>query len=163
MNNKTSIKLKAAFLLVVFALNTLVSIACAMGVNMVTNSSHHHGKETTIAVVHIHTDGKKHIHHEEAPKHSDHKTAHHDQSLNDQSKEEKGNCCHDKVIKLDQLDKALAKTLDHNPLFFTSFIAAFYYTDPHYDFQFTSKIKYFVSGHHPPIPDIRVAIQSFQI
>src|SRR5882757_4460955 len=42
MASVTSIKLKAAFLLVVFALNTVVGFACSMGVNMGFNSHHHH-------------------------------------------------------------------------------------------------------------------------
>lgn len=164
MKNKNSIQIKAAFLLVVFALNTLVGFACAMGVKLGFNSSHHHDEETKIPVLHIHADGKKHVHHEEAPKHSHNKTHHHDQAVNNQSKEDKDNCCHDKVIKLEQLDKSLAKTIGYDHLVsFTTFVSSFHYTDLIYNFQFTSKVKYFVRSHHPPIPDIRIGIQSFQI
>lgn len=165
MKNKTSIQIKAAFLLVVFALNTLVGLACSIGIDMKFNSSHHDQDEVAVPVVHIHADGKNHVHKEVTGKH-DHGNGHHhdEQAANNKSKDGKDNCCNDKVVKLDQLDKSLAKTIDCNHfVFFTTFISVFHYTDLLYNFQFTSKVKHFVRNHHPPIPDIRIAIQSFQI
>lgn len=164
MNPNRSIQIKAAFLLVVFGLNTVVGFACAMGVNLGFNSSHHHDEKNAIPAVHVHADGKKHIHQDVAEKHDEHKPHHHDEANKDKSKDDKDNCCRDKVIKLDQSDKSLAKTLDYNHLvFFTTFVSVFHYTDLLYNFQFTSKVRYFVRSYHPPIPDIRIAIQSFQI
>ena len=164
MKDKTSIQIKAAFLLVVFALNTLVGFACSVGINMGFNSSHHHDEETRVPVVHIHADGKKHVHDEVAEKHDHNKGQHHNEVSGDPSKEGKDNCCNDKVVKLDQQDKSLAKTIDYNHfVFFTTSVPVFHYTDLLYNFQFTSKVKHFVRSYHPPIPDIRVAIQSFQI
>jgi hypothetical protein len=148
MKRNISIQLKAAFLLVVFALNTLVGFACAAGLDMNFNTHHHEEEETEISV-HVHADGKKH-HHEEAD--------------NDTDKEKKDDCCHDKVVKLSQTEKAIpqvAKIL--NPVFSTAFVAVYFNIDITYPLQVKISNKYFVRGHHPPIPDIRIAIRSFQI
>ena len=149
MKRNINIQLKAAFLLFVFALNTVVGFACAVGFDMNFNT-HHHGDEQTEISVHIHADGKKH-HHEKA-EHKDNDT------------DKKDNCCHDKVVKLSQADKAVpqaAKIL--NPVFLTAFVAVYYNINIAYPLQVNTSKKYFVRGHHPPIPDIRIAIQSFQI
>ena len=130
MNKRNSIQLKATFLLVVFAMNTIVGFACSLGINLGFKTSHHHDEEeTTTLKVYIHTDGKKHVHHEVVEKH-DYNIGHHhhEEADKDKSNDDKDNCCHDKVIKLDQLDKSPAKTLNYNQLiFFTTFVSVFYY------------------------------------
>lgn len=160
----TSIKLKAAFLLAVFALNTIVGFACSVGMEMGFNAKHH-GEEATEAVVHIHKDGKKHIHQEKKETFSHDKLHKHDEAnKSDNSKSEEGNCCTDKVKEFHDLDKSVpaSQSIVH-PIFFTAFIAVYYnitllpFTDVIRD------IKPFVRSYHPPIPDIRIAIQSFQI
>ena len=149
MKRNISIQLKAALLLVVFALNTLVGFACAVGVDMSFNTSHHEDEETAIAV-HIHAGGKKY-HHEAA----EHKHKHNDK---------KDDCCSDKVVKLSQTDKAVPQAAKIvSPVFFTAFVAVYYNIDISYPSQVNTFNKYYVRGHHPPIPDIRIAIQSFQI
>lgn len=148
MSKALSIQLKAAFLLIIFSLNMFVGFACAVGVDMGFNTTHHHEEEAT--EVHVHADGKKH-HHEKA----EHKHSH---------KDGKDDCCNDKVVKLSQADKAVpqaAKLL--SPVFFTAFVATYYNINITYASQVNTSTKYFVRGHHPPIPDIRIAIQSFQI
>ena len=45
--------------MLVFSLNTVIGFACAVGINMGFNTTHHHEEEATEAVVHIHKDGKK--------------------------------------------------------------------------------------------------------
>ncbi len=158
MNKNISIQLKAAFLIIVFSLNTIIGFACAIGIDMGFNTTHHHGNETTAATVHIHKDGKKHFHHKEAAKHHDEVSNHH------KAKDTKDNCCNDKVIKITQLDKSVPQYIGAlNPVFFTTFVSSFYYFDILYTSQLSPSIKYFVRSHHPPIPDIRIAIQSFQI
>lgn len=163
MKRSTSIKLKAAFLLAVFALNTVVGFACSVGVDMGFNTKHH--DDATEAVVHIHKDGKKHVHQEKKEKH-DHSNPHkHDVANNHhQSGDEKDNCCNDKVKEFQDLDKSVPYSFSLvHPVFFTAFVAAYYnisllpYTDVVKD------IKQFVRSYHPPIQDIRIAIQSFQI
>lgn len=156
MNQNISIQIKAAFLIIVFSLNTMIGFACAIGIDMGFNKTHHE-EETTEDVVHIHKDGKKHVHYNEAGKHHDETSNHH------KAKDGKDNCCNDKVIKITQLDKFIPQSLSAiNPVFFTIFISSFYNIDLLFTSQSVS-IKYFVRSHHPPIPDIRIAIQSFQI
>ncbi|CAN5258729.1 hypothetical protein BH11BAC6_BH11BAC6_16370 [soil metagenome] len=151
MKRNLSIQIKAAFLLVVFSLNMAVGFACAIGIDMGFNSKHHHDDEAT-EMAHVHTDGIKHIHHEEA-----------DQD-NHKSTDDQDNCCHDKVIKIAQLDKAIPPSLNIiQPIFFTAFISSFYNIGVSFLPQGSPGIKYFVRSHHPPISDIRIAIQSFQI
>ena len=156
MKKIKTIQLKAAFLLIAFSLNTIIGFACAVGLDMGFNSHHHH-EETTDATVHIHVDGKHHhtiakIHHEEATKNL-HETT-----------DDKDNCCNDKVTKITQQDKAISQSISlDSPIFFTALISSFYNIDVLYSNEVDSHIKYFVRSYHPPIPDICIAIQSFQI
>ena len=148
MSRKISIRLKAAFLLIIFGFNMIVGFVCAVGMDMGFNTIHHH--EGEVAEVHIHEEGKK-LHHEEA----EHKHSH---------KGGKDNCCNDKVTKLSQASKILPQ-IDKplSPLFFTVFKAIYYQIYVLYPSQVKVFNRYFILGHHPPIPDIRIAIQSFQI
>ena len=148
MSSKLSIQLKAAFLLITFSMNMFVGFACALGADMGFNTTHHHEEEAT--EVHVHADGKKH-HHEKA-------------GHNRSEKDSKDNCCNDKVLKLEKADKALPQ-IDKliSPVFVTAFVATCFDLNISYPSQVTTSNKYFVRGHHPPIPDIRIAIQSFQI
>jgi hypothetical protein len=158
-------KLKATFLLVVFALNTVVGFACSVGVNMGFNTKHHDDDEATEAVVHIHKDGKQHIHQEKKESHSHDKSHKHDEANKpDESKSDQGNCCTNKVKQFQELDKSVpaSQSIVH-PIFFAAFVAVYYSISllPHADI--VKDIKPFVRSYHPPIPDIRIAIQSFQI
>ncbi len=152
MSKALTIQLKAAFLLIVFGMNTLVGFACAMGVNMSFNTSHHHDEEAI--EVHVHANGEKHHHHDKAEEH------HYDK----QDGSKKDDCCHDKVVKLTQTDKSVPQAGNIiTSLFFTAFISSYYTINIVYASQVTISTKYFVLGHHPPISDIRIAIQSFLI
>lgn len=157
-------KVKAIFLLSVFSLNTVVGFACSIGVDMGFNSKPHHDEETTEAVVHIHADGKKHIHYEKKNSHDHKKTQHHDQANNHhKSKEGKENCCTDQVLKFEQLDKSIPHSLNINhPSFLIAFLDIFY-NDSLPSYVIVKNIKQFLRGYHPPISSIRIAIQSFQI
>ncbi len=159
MKNNLSIQLKAAFLMIVFSLNTIIGFACAVGIDMGFNTTHHHDEKATEVSVHVHADGKKHIHHNEAGKHHNEASNHHN------SKDDKENCCNEKVMKFEQLDKSLPQSSKSaaNPLFFIALVSSFYNIDVLFTSQVTPHIKYFVRGYHPPISDIRIAIQSFQI
>ena len=90
MNRNKSIQLKAAFLLIVFSLNTVIGFACAVGLDMGFNSHHH--EESAIEVTENHHHNKSH-HHDEAD-------IHHHQTNNN-----KDNCCNDEVMKFQQVDK----------------------------------------------------------
>ena len=149
MNRKKSIQFKAALLLIVFSLNTVIGFACAVGLDMGFNSHHH--EESAIEVSENH-------HHDKSYHHSD-ADVHHHKANND-----KDNCCNDGVMKFQKVDKNIATSFNLiNPLFFTSFLASYYNIDLLSSNNRISTIKYFVRRHHPPIPDIRIAIQSFQI
>lgn len=141
MSKFTSIQIKAFILLFVFSLNTLISFACSFGIDMDFNSKRHHN-EGNVAVAH----------HDEADNH--HK-----------SKDNKDNCCNDNVINFAKVDKSVPQTSYSgiNSLFFTAFISSFYNVDVLATFKVTINIKYFVRSYHPPISDIRIAIQSFQV
>lgn len=153
MKRNTSIQLKAALLLAVFGLNTLVGFACAVGVDMGFNSSHHDEEATE---VNVHADGNKHEHHNEPVK------QHHEE--NGISKKDKDDCCNDDVLKFQNLDKNLnqnAKTVIDVPVF-AAIISTFLGVDI-FKIARTYPPKYKTRFFYPPPPDIRIAIQSFQI
>ena len=165
MKSNISIQLKAAFLIIVFSLNTIIGLACALGVDMNFNSKHHDTNKATEAVVHLHSDGKKHVHQENKESHGDGKSHHHDQANNQKkSGNEKDGCCNDRVTKFEQLDKSVPNSLSLiNPVFFVALVSSFYNIDVLFASQLAPNIKQFVRSYHPPIPNIRIAIQSFQI
>ena len=155
MTRYRSIQIKAVFLLVVFSLNTLIGFACAVGLDMSFNSHHH--EVTPMSTSEHHAHDRSH-HHEDTPQ-NDKAGVHHHTSNSD-----KDNCCNDGVMKFQQVDKAIASQITViSPVFFTSFLASFYNIDILSSNYRITSIKYFVRPHHPPIPDIRIAIQSFQI
>lgn len=147
----------------VFALNTVVGFACSVGMNLGFNSTHHHDEEAIVTVVHIHKDGKRHVH-EEKKGHKHDKSHHHDHAGNHHKPgSEKDGCCNDKVRSFEQLDKSVPASLSIQPLFLTAFLTSYYSINIlSYSNVVTDK-KQFVRSYHPPIPDIRIAIQSFQI
>jgi hypothetical protein len=150
MSKALSIQLKSVFLLVIFNINIFAGFACAVGVDMGFNTNHHHEKDAT--EIHVHGDGKKH-HHE--------KPAHNHENRN---KKDKDNCCNDSVIKLSQVDKSVPQPkIVLNPMFINAFAIIYYYIDIFHSSQVGGNDKYFARNYHPPIPDIRIAIQSFQI
>jgi hypothetical protein len=149
----------------IFSLNTIVGFACSVGVDMGFNSKHHHKEEATGAVVHIHKDGKQHLHHERKNGHSHDRSNNHDETVTDhKAGGDKDDCCNNKVRSFEQLDKSVpaSQSLVH-PVFFTAFLTSYYNINiiPHSGV--IKDIKPFVRSYHPPIPDIRIAIQSFQI
>lgn len=182
-------------------MNTIVGLACSLGLDMSYNSKHHgedaateavvhihkdgkkhihyekkksnnndnshqQGEEkATKAVVHIHKDGKRHIHQEKKGSHSNDKYHTHAEAKNtEKPKKDKDNCCTDQVMNFQEIDKTIPNSVNIIlPVFFTAFVAAYYNINllPHSNV--VKDIKPFVRNHHPPIPDIRIAIQSFQI
>ncbi|MEP7319746.1 MAG: hypothetical protein ABI921_13420 [Panacibacter sp.] len=165
MKRNRSIKLKAAFLLAVFALNTVVGFACAIGLNMGFNSTHHGNSEGTEAVVHVHKDGKRHIHQEKKKKHRHDESHSHDEAkTHPKPGSDKDNCCNDKVRNFEQLDKSVPHSLNLiHPIFFTSFVNTYFNTGILFHADIVRDVKPFVRSYHPPIADIRIAIRSFQI
>ena len=141
-------------LLLVFSLNTIIGFACAVGMDMGFNTTHHHDEE--VIEIHEHADGIKHNHQQQAEKHQ--------HNENKSEKKEKGGCCNDDVQKFQSLDKALtqnAKTAIDVPVF-AALISTFLGIDI-FNIAKAYPPKYKARYFYPPPPDIRIAIQSFQI
>lgn len=151
MKKNLSIQLKAALLLIVFSMNTVIGFACAIGVEMGFNSQPCLDDDETI--VHVHAEGRMDRHQHEHDKRGQH--SHHGS--------EKGGCCNDKVIKFQTLDKNVnqnASAALNVPSFVFS-ISNFFCIDICKTIESPPK-EYVAHIFHPP-PDIRVFIQSFQI
>lgn len=161
MNSGTSIKLKAGLLLLVFSLNTMVSMACAMGVKMGFNTTHHDEEKPVAPAVHAHADGKKHHHGNEETKglkHHESNITHHDKK---DTKEMDG-CCTDEILKFQQSDKSLnVKAGIEVPvlMFIVAVVTGVDLFKVVKEQPYIQKARYY----YPPPPDIRIAIQSFQI
>ena len=154
MKINKSIQLKAAFLLTVFALNTVVAFACSLGVDMGFIKHHHDENEERV--------GAKHAHHHSTPNHHEHNAgiaAHH----HEKNEPSKDGCCNDKAIQFQQVDKSLRNTtnlLIKAPVF-VAFMSAFYGVEmKNPPLILTHAV--IIPQYYPP-PDIRITIQSFQI
>lgn len=130
-----------------------------MGLNMGYNKSHHE-EEVAKVSVHKHADGKKHHHDNESKKshHDESPPNHHDKKGTSQ----KDDCCTNEVLKFQQLDKNLAAKNGIDIPVFIATIVTYFGIDILSSVQ-SSSPKYIASYFHPPPPDIRIAIQSFQI
>jgi hypothetical protein len=143
MKRNVAISLKAFFLLGVFSFNMIIGFVCATGIDKWFIS--HHLEKTKI-------------------------TAHEGSRPNDgmaarpKSKGCKDDCCNEHVVRISQGDKSLPQSSESlNVIFVTALISSFYNIDVLRTSKVLADSRYFVRSHHPPIPDIRIAIQSFQI
>ena len=177
MKQNTFIKLKAAFLLMVFALNTVVAFACSMGVDMGYNGKHHAKEAKASANAHSHTPGTgSHQHDDQATHSHDGNTKHshagtgshsHNKQVTanhqQQSNSEQDDCCTGNAIKFQTEDKKLQKgeRFDIKAPVFVAFLSAFLGVDVAPQ-KISSVTKFLVPQFYPP-PDIRIAIQSFLI
>lgn len=135
--------------MLVFSLSTVLGFACSLGLNMGYNK-HHHEQEAISS-----PSTQHHGHHKAGKEH------HHATSSNSNSKDD---CCSNGVTSFNLLDKSISQqiTIVH-PVFATAFLAAYAYIDL-FQPQYASKnIRAFSQSYHPPISDIRIAIQSFLI
>ncbi len=152
MKSNNTIQIKAALLLLVFSLNTLLGFACSLGLNLGYNK-HHHKEEVaaTSSLMAHHEKGSTHNSHEEK------KQSHH-QSDSDKD------CCGNGVTSFNLLNKTLSHQVELvHPDLFVAIIATRFNSGSLAYINATKNIQWFVQSHHPPIPDIRIAIQSFQI
>lgn len=156
MKINKSMQLKAAFLLTVFALNTVVAFACSLGLKMGFNQKHHHNENEEQV-----SSKPSHHHSHRTEEHHEHNAGvahHHEKGATDND-----GCCNDKAIKIQQVDKSLS--YGSNPVIkapvFVVFLSAFLGLEikkGNLDIVHKSVIP----QYYPP-PDIRIAIQSFQI
>lgn len=157
MSVRPSIQFKAAFLIIVFLLNTIVGFACAVGVDMGFNRRHHQDHTIIQSANHIHETKKPHHHAEHS----------HDENISDHpaSESPKDNCCKDEVAKLTKADKRYQPGFDYSLLSLSFFILLpkVYHIGDSRIFSVNIAESYFGRHCRPPIPDVRIAIQSFQI
>ena len=138
-------------------MSTMVSFACAMGVEMGYNENHH--EEVTIKASSTLQHGNSHERLENVK--------HQHSESNDTPSEKKADddCCKKEAKKFGQFDKIVSKiSVDiHHSVLFVSFIQSFY----SFDVQNVTKLIYIKSNlyrsHHPPIPDKLIAFQFFLI
>jgi hypothetical protein len=151
MKRSITIKLKAAPLVIVSSISTIIGFACAMGGDMGFNYKHHHDddEETPVPV-----NGKEHQHHHDESKY------HHDSKQDS----EKGGCCNDEVIKFQNLEKNLNQNNNrviHPPPFAT--IVSNLWNINIFNCAKALSLHYKARVFHPPIHDILITIQRFQI
>ena len=145
MNSNNPARLKAAFLLIIFYLNMIIAVGCSLGLCICCKPGYQ-GRTAALA-----DKGFCHLHHDKSA-----------EPL--KSKGCADNCCNESVIKFLKADKSFRECLSApNGVPFTIFISYFDNPDILDTSELSSSTRYFVRGHHPPIPDIRIAIQSFQI
>ncbi|MGV3706479.1 MAG: hypothetical protein ACO1NU_13985 [Arcticibacter sp.] len=138
-------------------MNTIVGFACAVGTDMDFNREQYKEQKTVPSGGHTHKNNQPHDH----AKHEHDKSAinHH------ASKSSKDNCCKEEVAKLTKADKLIQPGFDYSLLSLSFFILAptVYRTGNLGTFPVNVPKARFVWHYHPPIPDVRIAIQSFQI
>ena len=174
MNRKITIQLKAAFLLLVFGLNTIVGFACSLGLNMSFNASHHK-EDVSAPAIHIHADGKKHVHtkitakpavhvHADGKKHQhDSEPLKHHPEEKETSKNDKKGCCNDDVLQFQNLDKNLnqnVKTVIDVPAMVA--ILSIFSGIELFKTSATSQLSA-IRYLFPPPPNIRIVIHRFQV
>ena len=157
MKQKHPSPFKAIFLLIVFCMSTLVSFACAIGIEMGYNKNHHQEESVAAPLVQKHTDNHVHTHD------SDHN--HFIPSEKHSEKKSDDDCCEKEAKKFGKFDKITSKvtTYDHHPISFILFGESFYSLDFIKSTRLISVKRNLYRGHHPPISDTRIAIQSFII
>lgn len=152
MKIRRSTQFKAAFLTTVFLLNTLVGFACAVGVNMGFNSDHHQEDNGTFDSHHAHKHMEPHRHDKAT---SDHHS----------SKGSKDDCCKDEVARITNAEKVAQRNFDYSLLTISVFNlpVTTYPIGGLKRFPVNTPNAYFVRHCRAPVPDVRIAIQSFQI
>lgn len=138
MPNKLTIRIKAAFLLVVFSLNSIMGFGCSIGLKLGYNQSHHSESVDHCGVAQPQPTPAAEDEHED--------------------------CCKDQVVKFTLLDKSVSSSIKVDaPTQFALDVVAIYFLEA-WNAQHVSTSHYYVRSDHPPIStDIRIAIQSFQI
>ena len=172
MKKNITIQIKAVFLLAVFSLNTLIGFACSIGIDIGFNSATSK-EEATQPFTHIHSSGAKHQHqakkalghvHADGKKHTQHaqkEKLHHEK--NQAPKKDKDDCCNDKVIKFQNIDKDITQSFKYfiaTPVLVpivSNLIDNNIHTCP------IAPAKYVVRNFHPPPCSILITIQRFQI
>lgn len=158
MTSRSSIKYKAAFLLTVFALNTVVAFACSIGVDMGFNRSHHGNANTKAG----HSHKEKHSHGGHS-RNADHKHLEAPASSHEHQSSKKDNCCNKTAIELQKFDKSSSHS--PNPVVKIPVLLPLLFVFAGIELQAELNPvlnKTLIPQYYPP-PDRRVLFQSFQI
>ncbi|MBN9351858.1 MAG: hypothetical protein J0H55_14350 [Chitinophagaceae bacterium] len=158
MKRIKAIQFKAAILLIVFSLNTIIGFACAVGMDMGFNSKHHHAENETAEQSHRH--GATYEHSGKSSFHQNEKVSSYlfSSTQND-------NCCSDAVTAFSLLNKNIEPAISTplTPVFSVCFIYPLFNVSLFSTPGISDNTSYIVRSWRLPVPDIRVAIRSFQI
>jgi hypothetical protein len=163
----STIQIKAAFLLFVFSLSTLVSFACAAGLKMGFNQDHH---KVLLQSSISEESGSKHNHASRghnlvANGLGKDELAHHGKNNAQATESTKDDCCRDEAAKFEKCDKRTPQPIIYSfqALFITLAVNSYFKSDALVSILTKPDNRYFIRNHHPPIADTRIAIQSFLI
>ena len=143
MKINSSLRTKSLLLVILFFLNTMVGFACSIGWDTVF-------KERVFQTKLILSESQHYALEEVAD--------HHDEDSED-------HCCKDEVEKFEKTDKLVSQSSNAglSPVISSAFLSEYYYHDTLYPIIILPINRYQLLKHHPPIPDIRIARQSFQL
>lgn len=164
MKQIKSIQLKAAFLLAVFALNTLIAFACSMGMNLGYNKKHHNKENEELASTPCHQHSldtsARHQNDTDAP-HQEDVVSKHSSGQENRSQDD---CCNKSAVQFQQVDKSLSHAAKIPINTHVILLAYQYANNIHLYFSnIAARRFHFIPPDYPPKRDIRIAIQSFQI
>ena len=149
MKPNSTIQFKALILFIIFSLNTVLSFACSLGLDMWYNSGHHATKNSTEFIQDCCEDDEISL----------------ESNEDKQSQKENEDCCTKSVIDFQMMTKSI---IQPDIEFSNSNVNAHEYG---WSLFFTSDLTISAADmkwavfrtHKRPPPDIRVSIRSFQI
>lgn len=158
----SSVQFKAAFLLFVFSLSTLVSFACAAGLKMGFNQDHH---KVLLQSSISEESGSKHSHASKEHNVVTNELTLHGKNNAHATESTQDDCCKDEAAKFEKCDKRIPQPISYSfqALFITLTLNSYFKMDALVSILTKPDNRYFVRNHHPPIADTRIAIQSFLI
>jgi len=140
MKKNLTIQLKALILLGVFSINMVAGFACVTCIGTWLIS--HRPWKTTVSIC-------QHVN---------------ESTLRRRSKGCKDNCCNEHVVRISQSDKVIPQSFGGlHLIIYSTLVSSYFNSDILHTSKALAQSKYFVRSHHPPIPDIRIVIQRFQI
>ena len=166
MRRSHAIKLKAVFLLIVFSLSTLVSFACAAGIDMGYNKDHHKVRGHAAESDHSKA-GSKHSKGAHEPAATEKALSHsnHEKKGDDTTESAPDDCCRDEAAKFEKGDRVSPQAFKYNlqAFFLILLVKPIGIADAITVSLHNPNTRYLIRNHHPPISDTRIAIQSFLI
>lgn len=145
-----------AFLLLVFVMNIVVALSGAIFIYIYIAFITSQHRDSELIKVYTHFNRNKHKYHFKANQLYQHKII--------KDGEENNENYNNEVLKISRSEKFIPqKYLALSLTFYKSFILIYYNLNDFYPSQKSKDIKYFFKNYHPPISNIRIAMQSFQI